>query len=83
MGTLNVRIDKNIKAKAGKTLSALGLDTSTAVRIFLHQVVVEKGLPFIPTRNPEVICMRWDKEVADAKKNSHRYKTAKEVLADL
>jgi len=39
MGTINVRIDRDIKAKAGKTLSALGLDTSTAVRIFLHQVV--------------------------------------------
>lgn len=83
MGTLNVRIDKNTKIKAGKTLSALGLDTSTAVRLFLHQVVVEKGLPFIPTRNPKTIRAQWDKEVANAKKNSPHYKTAKEALADL
>ena len=83
MGTLNVRIDKNIKAKSGKTLSALGLDTSTAVRLFLHQVVVEKGLPFIPTRNSAAIRAQWDKEVADAKKNSRRYNTAEEALADL
>lgn len=83
MGTLNVRIDKEIKAKAGKALSALGLDTSTAVRIFLHQVVVEKGLPFIPTRNPATIRAQWDKEVSMAKRNSRRYKTAAEALADL
>ena len=83
MGTLNVRIDKDIKAKAGKTLSAIGLDTSTAVRIFLHQVVLEKGLPFIPTRNPETIRAQWDKEVADTKRNSRRYKTSEEALADL
>ena len=83
MGTLNVRIDKDIKAKAGKTLAALGLDTSTAVRIFLHQVVVEKGLPFIPTRNSAAIRAQWDKGVADAKKNSRRYNTAEEALADL
>ena len=83
MGTINVRIDKNIKAKAGKTLSALGLDTSTAVRLFLHQVVVEKGLPFIPTRNSATIRAQWDKEVAMAKKNSRRYRTAREALADL
>ena len=83
MGTLNVRIDENIKAKAGRTLSALGLDTSTAVRIFLHQVVVERGLPFIPTRNPEAIRAQWDKEVADAKKSGRRYKTSDEALADL
>jgi DNA-damage-inducible protein J len=83
MGTLNVRIDKSIKEKAGKTLSALGLDTSTAVRIFLHQVVAEKGLPFIPTRNPVALRAQWDKEVGRAKKNGHRYVTAKEALADL
>ena len=83
MDTLNIRIDKNIKAKAGKTLSALGLDTSTAVRIFLHQVVVENGLPFVPTRNSVAIRAQWDKEVAEAKKNSRRYKTAAKALFDL
>lgn len=82
MGTLNVRIDKNIKARAGKTLSALGLDTSTAVRLFLHQVVAEKGFPFIPTRNPATIRAQWDKEVTNAKK-SRRYATAQEALVDL
>ena len=82
MGTLNVRIDKSTKTKAKKTLSALGLDTSTAVRIFLHQVVADKGLPFTPTRNP-AIRARWDKEVAAAKKTGPRYGTAKEALADL
>ena len=83
MGILNVRIDKNIKTKAGKILSALGMDTSTAVRLFLHQVVAEKGLPFTPTRNPAAIRAQWDKGVAHAKKNSRRYNTAKEALADL
>jgi DNA-damage-inducible protein J len=83
MGTINVRIDKDIKTKAGKMLSALGLDTSTAVRMFLHQVVAEKGLPFIPTRNSATIRMQWDKAVAMAKKNSRRYQTAGEALADL
>lgn len=82
MDTLNIRIDKSIKVKAGKTLSALGLDTSTAIRIFLHQVVVEKGLPFVPTRNSAVIRAQWDKEVAIAKKSERRYKTAEEALSD-
>ena len=81
MGALNIRIDKNIKAKAGKTLSALGLDTSTAVRIFLHQVVLEKGLPFTPTRNPVALRMQWDKEVERARENGRRFETAREALA--
>ena len=83
MGTLNIRIDKDIKTKAGKTLSALGLDTSTAVRIFLHQVVVEKGLPFTPTSNPVAIRQRWDKEVARARERGRRFETAQEALSDL
>jgi len=40
-------------------------------------------IPFTPTRNPAAIRAQWDKEVAMAKKNSRRYKTAKEALADL
>ena len=83
MGTINIRIDKDIKARAGKTLSALGLDTSTAVRLFLHQVVAEKGLPFIPTKNSATIRAQWDREVVMAKKNSRRYQTAAEALSDL
>lgn len=78
-----MRIDKNTKTKAKKTLSALGLDTSTAVRMFLHQVVADKGLPFTPTRNPAAIRAQWDKEVTAAKKTSPRYRTAKEALADI
>ncbi|MBI2577927.1 MAG: type II toxin-antitoxin system RelB/DinJ family antitoxin [Candidatus Wildermuthbacteria bacterium] len=70
MGTLNIRIDKEIKEKAGKTLSSLGLDTSTAIRLFLHQVVIEQGLPFTPTKNLSIIRKRWDKDVANAKKSS-------------
>jgi len=53
------------------------------VRLFLHQVVAEKGLPFIPTRNSATIRAQWDKEVAMAKKNSRRYQTAREALAGL
>lgn len=83
MGTLNIRIDKSIKEKAGKTLFSLGLDTSTAIRLFLHQVVIEKGLPFTPTQNLKAIRKRWDKEVVATKKRGRRYATAKEALSDL
>ena len=83
MTTLNIRIEENIKAKANKTLSSLGLDMSTAVKLFLNQVITENGLPFTPTNNSATLRAHWDKEVADALKNGKRYKTGKEVLADL
>ncbi len=80
--TVNVRIEKEIKAKASKALSALGLDMSTAVKMFLYQVVAEQGIPFIPTKNPAAIRARWDAQVADALKRPG-YKTADELHRSL
>lgn len=76
--TVNVRLEKKIKAKANKVLSGLGLDMSTAVKMFLYQVVAEQGIPFVPTKNPAVIRARWDAQVADALKRPG-YKTAGEL----
>jgi len=76
--TVNVRLDKKIKAEASKTLSGLGLDMSTAVKMFLYQVVEEKGIPFAPTKNPAAIRARWDAQVKEALKGP-KYKTARDL----
>jgi len=83
MTTLSIRIEENIKAKANKTLSSLGLDMSTAVKMFLSQVITENGLPFTPTNNKTTLRDRWDKQTSYALKNGKIYKTGKDVLADL
>lgn len=80
--TVNVRLDRKIKQEAGKTLSGLGLDMSTAVKMFLYQVVAEQGIPFTPTKNPATIRARWDAQVADAL-SGHGYKTADELHRSL
>jgi DNA-damage-inducible protein J len=43
---VHVRIDKRVKARAAKTLSAMGLSVSDAVRVLLTRVAAEKALPF-------------------------------------
>ena len=43
---VHVRIDRRVKAKAAKTLAAMGLSVSDAVRLLLTRVVAEKALPF-------------------------------------
>lgn len=50
---VHVRIDKRVKAEAAKTLSAMGLSVSDAVRVLLTRVAAEKALPFevkVPNR---------------------------------
>jgi DNA-damage-inducible protein J len=40
------RIDPAIKEEAGRLLEKMGLTMSDAIRLFLHRVIVDKGLPF-------------------------------------
>jgi addiction module RelB/DinJ family antitoxin len=79
MTTINIRIDEKVKKEAMKTLSHFGLDMSTAVKLFLNQVVIEKGLPFTPSSIRKAIRKKWDEEVEEALKGKG-YKTAKEAL---
>ena len=62
MATINVRIDDKIKKAASKALAEIGLDLSSAIKIFLYQVIIEKGLPFTPTKNLAVIRARQNRE---------------------
>ena len=83
MTTLNIRIEENIKDKANKTLNSLGLDMSTAIKMFLNQVITEDGIPFTPTNNKAVLRDRWEKQTAYAVKYGKSYKNSKEALSDL
>ena len=83
MTTLNIRIDENLKNKAGKTLDSIGLDMSSAVKLFLNQVVTEKGLPFRPTKNLSIIKAQWDKEVSEALTYGKSYKNAKTLVVSI
>ncbi|MEK7459711.1 MAG: type II toxin-antitoxin system RelB/DinJ family antitoxin [Patescibacteria group bacterium] len=45
---MTVRIDSKIKSEAQKTFAKMGLDLSSAVKLFMNQSILEKGLPFKP-----------------------------------
>lgn len=44
--TINIRTDAKVKKSAMRVLKGLGLDLSTAINIYLVQVVEKKGIPF-------------------------------------
>ena len=46
MATIQIRVDDATKAAADSLFASLGLDTSTAVRMFLSASIEENGLPF-------------------------------------
>ena len=80
---INVRTNKKVRDKAQKVFSSMGISTSAGVNIFLHQVAVEKGLPFTPTTDTKKIRKRWDAEVEEALRTGKRYTNAKDLLRDL
>ena len=44
--TIQVRVDDEIKSKADMLFKDLGMDTTTAIRIFLTQAIANAGFPF-------------------------------------
>ena len=47
----NISLDANLKRSAQELLKDLGMDLTTAVTVFLRQLVREQGLPFRVTRD--------------------------------
>ncbi|MDR0882715.1 MAG: type II toxin-antitoxin system RelB/DinJ family antitoxin [Candidatus Adiutrix sp.] len=54
MATIQIRVDDTMKAAAENLFGSLGLDTSTAVRMFLSAALEIDGLPFaVKHRRPK------------------------------
>lgn len=52
MENLQIRIEQQLKDDAQQIAQQLGMDLSTAVKIFLTQMVNDHGLPFKPSLDP-------------------------------
>ena len=77
---VHVRVDKRIKTQASKTLSAMGLSVSDAVRVLLTRVAAEKALPFeIKVPNAKTVAA-----VREARKGGlPSFDNVSDLLADL
>lgn len=52
MVNLQIRLENELKEKAQEVAKAMGMDLTTAVRIFLTQMVNDRALPFRPELDP-------------------------------
>lgn len=82
---LQTRVDKDLKKEADLLFNSLGLDTTTAIRIFLKQAINQQKIPFeiIPPQP------NFNQETLDAIEEARRisrdpsvpsYTSAKELL---
>ena len=52
--TIQIRIDSKLREDAESFLTGAGLDMSSAVRLFLRQMVIRQHLPFeVVSENPD------------------------------
>lgn len=71
---INVNVDSQIKEVATNILKGLGLNMSTAINMFLAQVVKRDGIPFeIVNPKPSKEMLQALKEVEDMKRNPSKY----------
>ena len=77
---VHIRVDEKVKAKAAKTLAAIGLTVSDAVRLLLMRIASEKALPFevrVPNRETRAAMEAAERgEVSKAR-------SVAEMMADL
>ena len=68
--TLNLRVNPTLKADAENILTRLGIPMSTAVDMFLNQVVLVGGIPFsvtLPKLPDDVDISQMDEKTLHAK----------------
>jgi DNA-damage-inducible protein J len=51
MASIQIRVDDNIKMAADSLFGSLGLDTATAVRMFIAAALDNRGIPFEVKKN--------------------------------
>lgn len=81
-----IRIDEDIKKQAVALFSDLGLDISSAVNIFLRQVVLHGGLPFdvkMPQYKQEVIEAMNEAREISRDKTVKGYTDIEEIFREL
>lgn len=84
MTTIQVRAPAKTKKAAQVILKNLGLDMSTAINMYLVQIVAKKGIPFeILTENGLTDAEEKEilKDMAWAKKHGERFHSAEELHA--
>ena len=79
MSTIQIRINEKEKKKAKKVFDDLGLDMSSAIKIFLKKVSEKKGLPFLMlTENG--LTLEQEEEIIKAAKEAEQGKNVSKEM---
>ncbi len=85
--TINFRIEPEIKQDAEELFSSLGMTLAEAINIFLHQSLIQGGLPF-DVRKPmysmeAIAALQEAQDIVSGKIKSKTYSSAKELFDEI
>ena len=83
---IQARVDSKVKDDAENIINQLGISLNEAIRMFLMQVIINKGIPFKPTLKPEYEPNEMLQQViadVENKKDLTHYKNTDEMWQDL
>ena len=87
MATIQISMDDGMKAAADDLFAALGLDTSTAVRMFIIAALENDGIPFavkrISDRKPNADLREAMEDVRLGRHLNGPFRTAEEAVRSL
>jgi DNA-damage-inducible protein J len=82
MTTIQITVDDAMKAEADSLFNNLGLDTSTAVKMFLSTAIANNAIPFaIDPREPNADLLEAIADTRNRRNLHGPYKTAEEAVA--
>ncbi|MBU0458132.1 type II toxin-antitoxin system RelB/DinJ family antitoxin [Patescibacteria group bacterium] len=84
--TIQIRTDEKLKKQVQQILEELGLDLSSAINLYLQQIIISEGIPFqIRTRNGFTLQQEQKmlREIEEAKKNGKRFDSVDEMFDDI
>ncbi len=80
--TITIRVDEDVKKKAGDVFRMIGLDMSTAINVYLKQVIRSNGIPFpLSADIPNAVTMRAIKDAENG--NMASFSSIDELMEDL
>ena len=84
---INVQVNAKDKEKATDILKDLGLNMSTAINMFIKQIIKNDGLPFEvknPKPNKELLeALQEGEDILNGKIKAKKYHSVKELIGDL